>query len=101
MVVTVKERPFRSEDYSLKLYPVWSCEETGPGQLECPKQIAIDDTTHNILVADSVANTIQVFDDIGKYQYKIHVPSVQSPNGLALTNEFTFVSAQEQLVKFR
>ena len=28
-VVTQKERPFRSEDYSLKLSPVWSREGTG------------------------------------------------------------------------
>ena len=43
---------FRSEDYSLKLIPVWSREGTGPGEIKQPNQIAIDNTTQHIFVAD-------------------------------------------------
>ena len=98
-VVIVKKRPFRSEDYSLKLRPVWFCEGRGPGKFECPMQIAIDGTTQNIFVVDATANIIQVFNDNGKYLYSI--PTLQSPNGIALTNEFIFVTTKEHLVKLK
>ena len=60
-VVTLKERPFRSEDYSLKLSPVWSREGTGAGEIN--QQIAIDNTTQNIFVTGWEANIIQVFSE--------------------------------------
>ena len=98
-VVTVKERPFRSEDYSLKLSPVWSREGTGPGEIKDPRQITIDSTTQNIFVTDFEANTIQVFTEEGNHLYKI--PTAVDPTGIALTQEYIFVSAREQLVKIR
>ena len=100
-VVTLKERPFslRSEDYSLKLNPVWSREGTGPGEIGCPMQIAIDNTTQNIFVADQSANVIQVFSEEGNHLYKI--PTAARPIGIALTEEYIFVSAEDQLVKIR
>ena len=64
-VVTLKERPFRSEDYSLKLRPIWSREGTGPGKINNPMQIAIDNSTQNIFVADFSASRIQVFNEVG------------------------------------
>ena len=80
--VTLKERPFRSEDYSLKLHPVWSREGSAPGEIISPLQIAIDNTTQNIFVTDYRANTVQVFNEEGKHLYKIP-------------------TAQDQLVKIR
>ena len=98
-VVTLKERPFRSEDYSLKLRPVWSREGTGPGEIKFPMQIAIDDSTQNIFVADNGANRVQVFDEEGNYLYKI--PTAVCPIGIALTEEYIFVSTPGQLLKIR
>ena len=98
-VVTQKERPFRSEDYSLKLSPVWSREWTGPGEIKCPMQIAIDNTTQNIFVADQSANVVQVFSEEGNHLYKI--PTAARPIGIALTEEYIFVSAEDQLAKIR
>ena len=98
-VVTLKERPFRSEDYSLKLRPVWSREGTGPGEIKDPMQIAIDITTQNIFVIDSKADIIQVFNENGKYLHQI--PTLQSPAGIALTEEFIFVSTKEEIVKIK
>ena len=98
-VVTLKERPFRSEDYSLKLSPVWSREGTGPGEIKNPMQIAIDNTTQNIFVADLSANVIQVFSEEGNHLYK--VPTAVEPTGIALTEEYIFVSGSNQLVKIR
>ena len=98
-VVTLKERPVRSEDYSLKLRPVWSREGTGPGEIKDPFQIAIDNSTQNIFVADFGANRIQVFNEEGNYLYQI--PTPEYPIGIALTEEYIFVSAKDQLLKIR
>ena len=97
-VVTLKERPFTSEDYSLKLRPVWSREGTGPGEIEKPMQIAIDNSTQNIFVADFGASRIQVFNEEGNYLYQI---PTEYPRGIALTEEYIFVSAKDQLLKIR
>ena len=98
-VVTLKERPFRSEDYSLKLRPVWSREGTGPGEIKNPMQTAIDNSTQNIFVADFGASRIQVFNEEGNYLYQI--PTPEYPSGIALTKEYIFVSAKDQLLKIR
>ena len=62
-------------------------------------QIAIDNTTQNIFVADLSANVIQVFSEEGNHLYKI--PTAARPIGIALTEEYIFVSAEDQLVKIR
>ena len=98
-IVTLKERPFRSEHYSLNRRPVWSQEGTGPGEIKRPFQIAIDNSTQNIFVADEGANRIQVFNEEGNYLYQI--PTPEYPIGIALTEEYIFVSAQDQLLKIR
>ena len=98
-VVTLKERPFRSEHYSLNRRPVWSQEGTGPGEIKRPFQIAIDNTTQNIFVADEGANRIQVFNEEGNHLYQI--PTPEYPIGIALTEEYIFVSTQDQLLKIR
>ena len=98
-VVILKERPFRSEDYSLKLRPVWSREGTSPGEIECPFQIAIENSTQNIFVADPYSKRIQVFCEKGIHLYKI--PTTQFLGGIALTKEYIFVSAPRQLMKIR
>ena len=97
--VILKERSFRSEDYSPKLRPVWSREGTSPGEIECPFQIAIDNSTQNIFVADPYSKRIQVFCEKGIHLYKI--PTTQCPRGIALTKEYIFVSAPRQLMKIR
>ena len=98
-VVTQKERPFRSEDYSLKLSPVSSREGTGPGEIKDSMQIAIDNTTQHIFVTDYGASIIQVFSEEGNHLYKI--PTAVLPIGIALTKEYIFVSAKDQLAKIR
>ena len=98
-VVTLKERPFRSEDYSLKLRPVWSREGTGPGEIKNPAQVAIDNSTQNIFVSDGDASRIQVFNEEGNYLYQIPTPEYLI--GIALTEEYIFVSTQDQLLKIR
>ena len=98
-VVTLKERPFRSEDYSLKLSPVWYLEGTGPGEIKVPKQIAIDNTTQNIFVTDNESNIVQVFTEEGIHLYKI--PTAESPIGIVITEEYIFVAAKDQLAKIR
>ena len=98
-VVTLKERPFRSEDYSMKLLPVWSREGKGPGEIVDPFQVAIDVATHDIFVIDSKADQIQVFNENGRHLHKI--PTSPSPIGIALAEEFIFVSTKLELIKIK
>ena len=98
-VVKIKERPFRTEDYSLKLRPVWYHEGTGSSVIENPRQLEIHPISGNIFVADRNTKKIQVFDNTGHYLY--HIPTPQ-PIGLCLSDEFIFVTTDEQkLVKIQ
>ena len=99
-VVKMKERPFRTEDYSLKLRPVWYHEGTASSVIEYPHQLAIHTESGNIFVADSITNKIQVFDNTGHYLY--HIPTPPKPIGVCLSDEFIFVTTNERkLLKIR
>ena len=99
-VVNMKERPFRTEDYSLKLRPVWYHKGTRSSVIENPRQIAIHPISGNIFVADYDTKKIQVFDNTGHYLY--HIPTPPRPIGLCLIDNFIFVTTVEQkLVKIR
>ena len=99
-VVKMTERPFRTEDYSLKLRPVWYHEGTGSSVIEEPYQLAIHTISGNIFVADHKTKKIQVFDNAGHYLY--HIPTPPVPAGLCLSDEFIFVTTDEQkLVKIQ
>ena len=89
-VIRMKDRPFRTEDYSLKLRPVWYHEGTDSSVIENPFQLAIDTESGNIFVADYDTKKIQVFDNTGHYLY--HIPTSPGPNGLCLSDEFIFVT---------
>ena len=95
-VVSLKERPVTRVDYSTKLCPVWSHDGTGSGQIIDPRQLVIDNTTHNIFVADYWAKRIQVFNAEGNHLYKISTPP--HPVGIALTDDFIFVSTENKLL---
>ena len=96
-VVTLKEKPVTRVDYSAKKCPVWSRDGTVSGEITNPMQIAIDETTHNIFVADYNANRIQVFDEEGNHLYRITTPPV--PVGISLSDDHIFVSTEENLAK--
>ena len=95
-VVNLKERPVTRVDYSTKLCPVWSHDGTGPSQISYPMQLVIDDTTQNIFVADYSGERIQVFNSVGDHLYEISTPP--NPFGIALTDEFIFVSTYNKLL---
>ena len=92
-VIKMKERPFRTEDYSLKLRPAWSHEGTGSSVIENPRQLAIHTKSGNIFVADRTTNKIQVFDNTGHYLY--HIPTHPGSIGLCLSDKFIFVTTNE------
>ena len=99
-VVKKKERPFRTEDYSLKLRPVWYHEGTASRVIENPYQLAIHTESGNIFVVDYNTNKIRVFDNTGHYLY--HIPTPPAPVGLCLSDEFIFVTTDERkLIKIR
>ena len=95
-VVSLKERPVTRVDYSTKLCPVWSHHGTGSNKISEPYQLAIDDTTQNIFVADWHYSRIQIFNEEGNHLYTISTPPY--PIGIALTDEYIFVSTNYKLV---
>ena len=99
-VLKMKERPFRTEDYSLKLRPVWYHEGTCSSVIKNPYQLAIHSISGNIFVADYITKKIQVFDNTGHYLY--HIPTPPEPIGLCLSDEFIFVTTfGQKLVKIQ
>ena len=99
-VIRMKERPFRTEDYSLKLRPVWYHEGTASSVIKNPHQLSIDTESGNIFVADYATNKIQVFDNTGHYLY--HIPTPPAPMGVCLNDEFIFVATdRHKLLKIQ
>ena len=96
-VVTLKERPLTRIDYSARKCPVWSHDGTVSGEINVPMQLAIDDKTQNIFVTDYNAERIQVFDGEGNHLYQISTPP--HPAGIALSDEYIFVTTPDKLVK--
>ena len=95
-VVTLKERPLTRIDYSAKKSPVWYSHGTVSGRITDPRQIAIDDKTQNIFVTDFKTDRIQVFDGEGNHLYQISTPPC--PVGIALSDEYIFVSTRDIFV---
>ena len=95
-VVSLKERPVTRVEYSTKLCPVWYHHGTGSDRISTPYQLAIDNTTQNIFVADRDASRIQIFNGEGNHLYTISTPP--QPIGIALTDEYIFVSTDNKLV---
>ena len=50
-------------------------------------------------MTDNYASRIQVFNEVGNHLYQI--PTLVCPTGIALTEEYIFVSALDQLLKIR
>ena len=96
-LVTLKERPLTRIDYSVRKCPVWSHDGTVSGEINKPRQLAIDDKTQNIFVADFHAEIIQVFDGEGNHLYQISTPP--RPAGITLSDEYIFVTTLDKLVK--
>ena len=100
-VVSLKEKPVKRVDYSLKVRPVWSrvTNGKGPNQISNPMQIAVDNTTQNIFVTDLDCPRIQVFHSDGNHLYSITDGIIVGCTGIALTNEFIFVMSGGNLLK--
>ena len=92
----MKERPVTRVDYSTKLCPVWFHDGTGSDQISEPGQLVSDNATHNIFVADNLANRIHVFNVEGNHLEEISTPRFLI--GIALTDEFIFVSTDNKLL---
>ena len=99
-VVRLKERPVTRVDHPKEIkqfHPVWSHDGTDSGYFDRPRQIAIEDSTHNIFVVDHFGGHVKVFNEEGNYLYDIAASSY--PIGIALTDQFIFVSTSNSLLK--
>ena len=88
--VVMEDGPFKTEDYSLKLRPVWCHEGTRSSVIKHPEQLAIHSISGNIFVTDNKTKKIQVFDNTGHYLY--HIPTPPNHTGLCLSDDFIFVT---------
>ena len=95
-VVCLREKPSTEVNYSAKLSPVWYHDGTSSGEITNPMQLVVDSTTQNIFIADISASRIQVFSGEGNHLYKISTPPY--PIGIALSDEYIFVSTDSKLV---
>ena len=95
-VVNLIEGHVTRVDYSTKSCPVWSHDGTGSSQIIDPRQLVIDNTTQNIFVADFWGKRLQIFNSEISHLYEISTPP--HPIGIALTNEFIFVSTDNKLL---
>ena len=79
------------------------CAATGkrgsaPGELKCPAGLAIDETTHQIFVANCDNNRVEVFSETGEYLYQVGVGQLQSPHGIAIHGDNVYVSCYNSTV---
>ena len=70
---------------------------TGSDQISDSHQMAIDNTTQNIFVADNWGHRILVFNAEGNHLYEISTSPF--PVGIALTDEYIFVLTGKKLVQ--
>ena len=75
---------------------VWFHDGTGSDQISEPGQLVIDNATHNTFAADNLANRIHVFNVEGNHLDEISTP--RFPIGIAITDEFIFVSTDNKLL---
>ncbi|KAI6655619.1 E3 ubiquitin-protein ligase TRIM71 isoform X3 [Oopsacas minuta] len=89
-------------DYVGKAEPVVSVGGVSggeEGQFRSPWGVAVDYRTNNIYVADKSNNRVQTFNEYGKYLFKFGDEAeeckMNSPLGIAITNQKVFVSQTE------
>lgn len=83
-------------DYTLKDKPLYSaCKkytpEKGPGELNQPKDIAIDPLTNKIYLADSNHHRVQVFNSKAEYQYTFS-DNMNYPYGIAIRESTLYIT---------
>ncbi|KAI6656392.1 RING finger protein nhl-1-like [Oopsacas minuta] len=65
---------------------------SGPGQLNYPRGVAIHEATHQIFVANSYNNRVEIFSDTGEYLNQLGVGQLINPWGIAIHGEDVYVS---------
>ncbi|KAI6645680.1 hypothetical protein LOD99_12943 [Oopsacas minuta] len=64
----------------------------GPGELTGPFGVAIHEDTHQIFVANSHNNRVEIFSDTGEYLNQLGVGQMLYPWGIAIHRENVYVS---------
>ncbi|KAI6646797.1 hypothetical protein LOD99_9196 [Oopsacas minuta] len=67
-------------------------EGIGPGELIAPYGVAIHEDTHQIFVANSCHNRVEIFSDTGEYLNQLGVGQEYTPYGIAIHRENVYVS---------
>ena len=95
----------RSEiDYKSKKQPLVSVCEKGNGinQLNCPRDVTIDNKTGNIYIADTDNNCVKVFDSTGTYLFKFGdnkgIGKMDRPVGVAICGDKILISQSNHCI---
>ena len=83
-------------DYSLKKQPVLAVGKRGTANNELydPRGLALDEPNHLIYIADCYTSRIQVVSFAGKFLKRFGPGILESPYGIAVTEDNVFVTVQ-------
>ena len=63
-----------------------------PGELIWPRAVAIHEETHQIFVANSINNRVEIFSDTGEFFHQLGVGQLSNPYGIAIHGDSVYVS---------
>ena len=67
-------------------------EGRNPGELYCPRGVAIHEDTHQIFVANQWNNRVVIFSETGEFLYQLGVGQLSQPYGIATHRDSLYVS---------
>ena len=71
---------------------------SAPGELNRPCGVAVEETTHQILVANGKSNRVEVFSETGEYLYQLGVGQLRFPLSVAIHGDSVYVSCGDNTV---
>ena len=99
VVIEVNGQPLTGSPWSLHVSPhhlhrclfSFGSYGTAQGQFDFPYDIAIDENTGNIAVADALNNRVQLFSAEGKHLYTISGKEIINPTSVAFTRSSNLI----------
>ena len=65
---------------------------SAPGEFQYPTGVAIRGDTHQIFVANSVSERVEIFSETGEFLYQLDVGQLSGPFGIAIHRDSVYVS---------
>ena len=65
---------------------------SGPGELDCPYGVAIHEDTHQIFIASSDNDRVEIFSETGEFLNQLGVGQLSGPRGIAINRDSLYIS---------